>query len=164
MSGRVTLATVLHVYRHGILAVADGERLLVHIWDESWYWPYDASRHVSPGERIRVWVGEEEHWTGTMMRVASIRKVRPELDPHRIYRAGDVVRGTVDASDDRGISVMLEHDQFVDFSPFDLSPKFEDWKAIAVGDAIESRVRPIGTKHPEIFLEPVRWLRSGQSA
>lgn len=139
MKTEIVCSTVSALYPHGTVVVVNGRKILVHLWEQSWYWPFHAGRHFRIGETRPVWIGDV-HRNGHTFPIASFRLVRPDLDPRLKYAVGDVVVGTVRASDAAGVSVELGPDQFADFRVIDVMREGMFAHDFSAGDPFEARV------------------------
>ena len=145
MNGQVVPATVLAIRPFGTFVAAGGRNLLVHMWDQSWYWPFAAERHFRVGETRDVWVGEVKRNRHPVL-IASFQLARPDLDPRLKYSTRSIVAGTVRESDSAGVSVEFDPGQFADFRVVDVMRAGKFAHDCKVGDPFRVKVvhRPWG--------------------
>lgn len=111
----VFTGVVQSIRPYGVFVDVDSDILLVHMTDQSWFWPYDPRRHYSVGKEVLTWVGVVNR-NGQPIRIGSFRLVHPEHNPAGRLRVGDCLKGVVAAVDRLGLSISLGPNQAVDFA------------------------------------------------
>ena len=139
MKGEVVPATISQHYPHGTVVILGGRKVLVHLWEQSWYWPFEAERHFRAGEVRNVWIGDVER-NGHTFPIASFRLVRPDLDPRLNHTVGSIIVGTVRKNGSAGVSVEFDPDQFADFRTIDIMREGRFAHDFEVGDTFEARI------------------------
>src|SRR4051812_4585599 len=119
MSNQVKSAIVKTIQPFGTFVEVDGRTVLIHMIEQSWFWPFNPYCHFKKGDLCKIWLGKILGQQGSPVEMASFRRAYPELDPLGRVRIGQVLSATVVSVGSIGLSCTLGPVQDVDFEPGD---------------------------------------------
>jgi ribosomal protein S1 len=148
VSGKVRAVTGF-----GVFVYVGEESVLVHGFEQSWYWPFIPSRHFRVGQHCTLWLFPPEFDSSNGQRFGSFRRLHPEQDPSSRIRVGDRLAGIVLSRDADGLSVEFGKAQLVDFPAATFRNLRTDWQLLSPGDAFRVVVESLRSG-PTIMLRP----------
>lgn len=130
---------VERVARFGTFVQVGGESHFVHMWQQSWVWPYRNKWHLKPGDSCSLCVGRI-NWEGTIKKLGSFRVLHPEWDLSNVYGTEDLLVGKVLTLYNEGVSVEFCGGPVADFDWERFTRAGVQNPGLAVGDIVRARV------------------------